>query len=100
MRVVLGYFAIAVSVVLFLSLFTFNPSDSPVFVSTPSVLPDNVLNVFGSALATPFVLLYGKFAALLLSFGVLVAGVNILLGRKIGNILVKTTLFFIASIPK
>ncbi len=98
MRILTGYFLIALSVVLFLSLISFNPADSSLFVSNISGTPDNIAGNIGVWLSSPVILLYGKYGGYLLDFGMLVIGVNIIIKAKIGRILIKTTLFFISTI--
>ena len=43
-------------------------------------------------------MLYGKYASLLLDFGVFTIGINILVGNKIGRVLIKSLLFVIAAV--
>ncbi len=98
MRIISGYFILALSVILFLSLFSFNPADSAFFVSNINTNPDNIAGNFGVWLSSPLVLLYGKYGSFLLDFGLFTIGINILVKTKIGRILLKTTLLIISAI--
>lgn len=98
MRVIIGYFLLAFSVVLFLSLLSFDPADSAWLVSSVNRPPENIAGVFGVLISTPVIILYGRWSALLLNFGLFVVGINLVIRAKIGRVLIKAVLFFIASI--
>ncbi len=99
MRVVLGYLLLAISVVLFLSILSFQTADSVLYTSLAAGrVPENIAGAFGVWLATPFVLMYGRWAGLVLVFGFFVLSVNLVVRAKTGRILVKMTLFVISTI--
>jgi len=98
MRIFLGYVFIALSALLVLALASFNPMDSIWLTSKVNSPPGNIAGILGVWLSTPLVILYGKYSSFLLNFGILTIGVNLLIGSKIGRILVKATLFVIATI--
>ncbi len=98
MQIILGYFLVAFSVVCFLSTASFSPLDSTLFVSLPQVPAENIVGRLGAALSSYLILLYGQAGSLLLSFGILVTGINVLIKAKIGRILLRISLFFIAVI--
>lgn len=98
MKTLIGYVFIAFSVVLFFALLSFDPADSSLLTSNYNHQPDNLAGAFGVWLAAPLVVLYGRYAAFLLNFGLLTIGINLLVRAKIGRILIKTTLFFISAI--
>lgn len=98
MRVVIGYLLLAFSVVLFLSLLSFVPADSALLVSNINRPPENIAGAFGVLISTPVIILYGRWGAFLLNFGLFVVAVNLVIRSKIGRVLIKATLFFISSI--
>jgi len=58
----------------------------------------NIAGSFGAWISSPLVLLYGKYASLALAFGSFVAGINIMVGAKIGRIFIKAALFIFVTI--
>lgn len=98
MKIVFGYFFIALSVLILLALISFTPYDSLLFISKVNIPPQNIAGHLGSFISSYIVLLYGRWAGYLLGFAVFVMGVNILTERKIGTILIKFSLFVIAVI--
>ncbi len=98
MQIILGYFFIAFSVVSFLSVASFSPMDAALLVSMPAFPPENIVGGLGSTIATYMILIYGRYGSYLLSFGMLIVGINILIKAKPGRILIKASLFFISSI--
>lgn len=98
MRIITGYFFLALSVVVFLAIVSFNPSDSVFLASKISSPLENIAGILGVWIGTPLVMLYGKYASLLLDFGVFTIGINILVGNKIGRVLIKSLLFVIAAV--
>lgn len=97
MRIIAGYLLIAFSLVLSASVLTFSPGESAFFTSHVGKADQNILGSFGNIMAGPPVLFYGLYASLLLCFGVLSLGVNILTGRKPGTIILKSMLFIFSS---
>ncbi len=97
-KIFFGYFFIAFSGVLFLSLISFSPQDSSFFTSNFSQLPQNIVGKIGVFISSLFITLYGKFASYVLNFGFFSIGINLITNKKIGKILTKFLLFFVASI--
>jgi S-DNA-T family DNA segregation ATPase FtsK/SpoIIIE len=98
MRILFGYFFIALSVFLLLALLTFQPSDSSWLVSSANFPLENIAGGVGANLSAAVVILYGKYAGYFLCFGFFVIGIHVLSRAKIGKILIKATLFFISTI--
>lgn len=93
-----GYLFIALSVILLLALISFVPEDSRLFVSQVESPVGNIVGKFGADLASWIVLIYGKYAAYMLSFAVFIVGVNLLVQSKLGKILLKMSLFIMTVI--
>lgn len=98
MQIILGYILVALSVVSFLSTISFSPLDTAFFVSQPAIPPMNIVGGLGAWLSGRLILLYGQAGSILLSFGILVTAINVLIRAKIGRILLRISLFFIAVI--
>ncbi len=81
-----------------MALVSFTPYDSPFYISRANFPPDNIAGSIGVLLGGGVVYLYGKYAGYLAAFAVLVMGVNILVGARLGRILLKMSLFVMAVI--
>ncbi len=96
MRILTGYLFIALSAFIILAVLSFSPQDSVWLMSNARAIPHNIGGSWGAASSTFLIILYGQWGSILFSFAMLVIGINILVKAKIGRILVKTGLFFIA----
>ncbi|OHD57128.1 MAG: hypothetical protein A2Y33_09390 [Spirochaetes bacterium GWF1_51_8] len=96
--IVTGYLFIGFAAFLLLSLASFTPNDSAFFVSKVNRPVENIAGDIGASVSSFFVITYGRVAGFLVDFAILVIGLNILIRAKTGRILLKASLFTIASI--
>jgi S-DNA-T family DNA segregation ATPase FtsK/SpoIIIE len=97
MHILIGYLLLAFSVLLGFASASFRAADSSWLVVTLPRMAAVAPSV-AAPIASPFVTLYGRWGALLLAFGILVTGINVLTRKKIGTVLVKFSLFLISAI--
>lgn len=78
-----GIFLVAIALIVFVSLVSFDYLDLPFYTSSPNIPPRNLIRVFGAYLAWVFIILFGRVSSYIVPAVILYFGIRLFRQRSI-----------------